>query len=119
LKGAGQMNPTVASRIRQRLEEFTVALESGKPIQDTFTCRRVQLDLKPTQYDPRNVKQTRKMLKASQAVFAMFLGTSTKTVQAWEQGLCVPSKMACRFMDEIRRNPGYWIRRLSESIVQV
>jgi hypothetical protein len=37
-------------------------------------------------------------------------------VQAWESGVNTPSDMACRFMDEIRHNPEYWQKRLSESI---
>ena len=111
------MIPTVATRIKQRLEEFTQALESGETIQDKFTCRRIELNLKPKPYDPRAVKETRKLLKASQMVFAMFLGTSVKTIQAWEQGTGTPNKMACRFMDEIRRNPSYWLDRLNQSVV--
>ena len=46
----------------------------------------------------------------------MFLGVSVKTVQAWEQGLQTPPKMACRFMDEIRHDPEHWIERLKEAI---
>jgi len=111
------MNPTVADRIKKRLEEFTVALEKGEVIQDTYTCRKVEFRLKPRPYDPAAVVQTRKLLRASQKIFAMLLGTSTKTVQGWEQGLSSPSKMACRFMDEIRRNPEYWRTRLKDSVV--
>jgi putative transcriptional regulator len=112
------MHPTIADRIKQRLAKFTIALEEGETIQDKFTCRRIELHLKPTPYDPKAVRQTRKALGASQAVFAILLGTSIKTVQAWEQGTGEPSKMASRFMDEIRRNPEYWIERLQESIVK-
>jgi putative transcriptional regulator len=116
-KGQQKMNPTVASRIRERLEEFTEALESGDAIQEKFTCRKVEFRLKPKSYDPEAVKQTRMLLRASQKVFAMFLGTSVKAVQAWEQGLATPSKMACRFMDEIRRDPKHWRERLIDSLV--
>jgi len=63
------------------------------------------------------VRRTRGLLRASQAVFARFLGVSVKTVRAWEQGFNVPSDMACRFMDEIRRDPSYWLRRLRSAIV--
>lgn len=111
------MNPTVAERIKKRLEEFTVDLESGKTIQDKYTCRKVEFRLKPMPYKPETVKETRNILGVSQKVFALFLGTSVKTVQAWEQGTYAPPKMACRIMDEIRRNPPYWIERLKESIV--
>jgi putative transcriptional regulator len=110
------MKPTVAERIKKRLEEFTHDLENGVTIQDKYTCRRIEIDLKPMSYDPKAVKQTRKILNASQAVFALFLGVSIKTVQAWEQGQTAPPKMACRFMDEIRHDPAYWIERLKEAI---
>jgi putative transcriptional regulator len=111
-----RMKPTVADRIKKRLGEFTRDLENGVVIQDKYTCRRIEIDLKPMPYDPKAVKQTRSILNASQAVFALFLGVSIKTVQAWEQGTTPPPKMACRFMDEIRHDPKYWIERLEESI---
>jgi HTH-type transcriptional regulator/antitoxin HigA len=57
----------------------------------------------------------RKVLNASQALFAQFLGVSVKAVRKWESGQA-PSEMACRFMDEIRRNPKYWHKRLRESM---
>ena len=110
------MKPTVAQRIKKRLEEFTHDLESGVKIQDKYTCRKIEFDLKPESYDPKMVKHTRKILNASQGVFALFLGVSIKTIQAWEQGITPPPKMACRFMDEIRHAPKYWIERLEESI---
>jgi putative transcriptional regulator len=111
------MSPTVAERIKARLEEFTHALESGKSIQAEFTCRKVEFRLTPRPYDPAAVRRIRKLLGASQRVFAMFLGTSVKTVQAWEQGITPPPRMACRFMDEIQRNTKYWVDRLKESMV--
>ncbi len=112
------MNPTVADRIKKRLEEFTVDLERGETIQEKYTCRKVEFRLQPGPYKPEAVKRTRKMLCASQKVFAMFLGASVKTIQAWEQGITPPPKMACRLMDEIRRNPAYWLDRLKELIVE-
>jgi putative transcriptional regulator len=111
------MKPTVAERIKKRLGEFTRDLENGERIQDKYTCRRIEMDLKTMPYDPKSVKKTRRILSASQAVFALFLGISVKTVQAWEQGTVKPGKTACRFMDEIRRDPEYWITRLEESMV--
>ena len=108
---------SVSERIKKRLEEFTHALENGDTIRDKFTCRRVVMDLKPMPHDPKSVRKTRKILQASQAVFAMLLGVSVKAVQAWEQGVSKPSKTACRFMDEICRNPKYWLERLEESVV--
>ena len=110
------MKASVADRIVDRLRGFAEALENGEPISERFTCHRVELKLVPRPYSPKLVKQTRKRLRASQTVFALLLGVSPKTVRAWEQGVNPPRDMACRFMDEIGRNPEYWIGRLEESI---
>lgn len=108
---------SVGERILARLKGFDEALKNGEAIADKFTCRRVVLDLPPTPYDPDLVKETRKILGASQAMFAQFLGVSVKTVRSWEQGINVPNDMACRFMDEIRRNPKYWLERFLGALV--
>lgn len=110
------MKKSVGKRIIEGLKEFAEALENDEPIAEKFTCRKVTLDLLPVNYDPKAVKSTRKLLAASQGVFAQFLGVSVKTVCAWEQGRIAPSDMACRFLDEIGRNPEYWRKRLRESI---
>ncbi len=106
---------TVGARIIEGLEEFADVLEKKEPVAEKFTCWVVELDLEPTPYSPERVRQTRKLVNASQSVFARLLGVSVKTVSAWEQGTNVPMAIACRFMDEIRRNPGYWIKRLKAS----
>jgi putative transcriptional regulator len=111
------MTRPVSDRIKERLEEFTEALESEEPIQAKFTCRRLEFRLVPQPYDPREVRQTRNLLRVSQKIFAIFLGTSVKTVQAWEQGTSTPNKMACRFMDMIRLDPDYWREVLHDQFV--
>src|SRR5947209_20214199 len=106
---------TVGARIIQGLQEFADVLEKKEPVTEKFTCWVVELDLRPTPYSAERVRETRKLLNASQAVFARLLGVSVKTVCAWEQGKNVPMDIACRFMDEIRLNPGYWVKRLKAS----
>jgi len=96
------------------MEEFLEDLRKDTPIPEKYTCRRVVLELQPSTYSPADVKATRKLLKVSQGLFAQFLGVSVKTVRAWEGGKN-PSDMACRFMDEIQRNPEYWRERLREA----
>jgi putative transcriptional regulator len=108
---------SVASRIIGGLQEFADALDANQPLSEQFTCRLVQLDLRTTDYGPDQVKETRKILNSSQALFARFLGVSVKTVRAWEQGVNAPKEVACRFMDEIRLNPSYYQKRLRESAV--
>lgn len=109
------MKNSVGKKIIEGLREFTEALESNENITEKFTCRKVSLDLLPVSYSSDAVKAVRELLGVSQGVFAQFLGVSVKTVHAWEQGR-TPGDMACRFMDEIQRNPDYWRKRLLESI---
>lgn len=96
-------------------DEFLDDLRVGAPIEKKYTVRRVVLELQPHAYTAERVKETRKLLNASQALFAQFLGVSVKSVRSWEQG-AKPSPMACRFMDEIRRDTPYWKARLKEAI---
>jgi len=107
---------SAAQTVIKRLTEFTEALEGGAKISERFTCRKMELDLKPQSYDSKLVKQTRELLGASQAIFARFLGVSVKLVSAWEQGTKEPSDLACRFMDEIRANLDSMRKRLRSSM---
>lgn len=109
--------PTIAEELIDGFTELADALEAGIELGTKFNCYQMKLDLKPQTYTPELVKGTRKLLGASQSVFARFLGVSHSTVSQWEQGLNVPMPMACRFMDEIRRNPAYYKKRLGESMV--
>lgn len=111
------MKRTVERKIIEGLEAFADALERGEDLSRRFTCRKVAIDLHPTPYSPRLVKKTRAILGVSQTLFAQFLGVSTNTVQAWEQGTTLPQPMACRFMDEIQHDPQRWRKRFQESIV--
>ena len=97
------------------LEGFVADLATNTPIEKKYTCRRIVLDLHPHLFTAADVKATRHLLNASQPLFAQFLGVSVKAVRKWEGG-DAPSEMACRFMDEIRRNPDYWRKRLDESM---
>ena len=114
------MKPKAKKRIGQQiidsLQEAVDSLRGGASLEETFTCHRVDVDVKPGVYDPEVAKGTRKLLCASQSVFATFLGVSLQTVRAWEQGENVPSDMAKRFMDEIRLNPDYWRARLRQVV---
>lgn len=105
---------SVGNKITGRLKGFVDAVENGEDVSTRFTCRTIRLQLEPQEYNPSLVKQTRKILGASQAIFAQFLGVSASAVQDWEQGEKPPKGSACRLMDEIRRDPDYWLKRLQE-----
>jgi DNA-binding transcriptional regulator YiaG len=106
----------IAKKIVKGFKELSKALAEDAPIAEKFTCRKVTLDLQLIPYPPKAVKSTRQLLRVSQPVFAHFLGVSPATVKAWEQGRQHPPDIACRFMDEIQRNPEYWRTRLKDSI---
>ena len=108
------MGKSKGRKIVDRLRNFAETLERGDRITERFTCRTIRLNLEPQSYSPSLVKKTRRMLGASQAIFAQFLGVSIKTVHDWEQGRKPPRDVACRLMDEIRRDPVYWLNRLKE-----
>jgi putative transcriptional regulator len=105
---------SIGSKIVRRLKTFVETVEAGEDPLDRFTCRTIRLNLEPQAYDPELVKTTRRLLGASQAIFAQFLGVSASAVQDWEQGNKPPRGSACRLMDEIRRDPDYWRERLRE-----
>ena len=108
--------PSAEERIIAGLEGFADALERGENVPEKLTCRKVVLNLEPTSYNSDLVRETRGVLGLSQALFAQFLGVSSTTVCNWEQGVCKPEQMACRFMDEIRSNPKYWRQRFLELV---
>ena len=105
---------TIGSKIAERLKGFAKALQKREKLSERFTCRTITLEFKPQEYSPSLVKETRGKLAASQAIFARFLGVSLSTVRDWEQGLKTPTPIARRLMDEIRRDPDYWRKRLRE-----
>jgi DNA-binding transcriptional regulator YiaG len=115
-KRTARKKPSIEQRIKARLADFRDALRDNEKVTERFTCRTVVLDLEPMSYKPETVVTTRKLLQCSQAVFAQFLGVSLNTVRGWEQGVNPPKDIACRFMDEIHRNPDYWRKRLRESV---
>ncbi|HPM81242.1 MAG TPA: hypothetical protein PLF81_11115 [Candidatus Anammoximicrobium sp.] len=108
------MKSAVGQRILKRLGDFAETLKTTDKISAKYTCRTVRLNLEPQSYSPERIRDTRRILNASQRIFAEFLGVSARSVQDWEQGLKLPHGSACRIMDEIRRNPEYWIKRLRE-----
>ncbi len=116
LEKGKKANASVEKDILEGLAEFSDVLEKGE-VTKRLTCRQIKLTLVSTIYSPELVKKTRRSLGISQTLFARFLGVSPKTVRSWEQGLNCPNPMACRFMDEIRQDPSYWIERLKEAAI--
>jgi putative transcriptional regulator len=95
-------------RIVEGLTELAEVLESGKPLNGRFNVKTVEIPDRPRVYSSNAVRSTRNLIGASQAVFASLMGASTALVQHWEQGIRKPSRMACRLLDEINRDPKRW-----------
>lgn len=113
------VNKTVGRRVIEGLTELRDALKSGEALKKRFTVRTVELDLEelqPSKYDPEDVLLVRESVSASQAVFARLLGVAPATVEAWEQGVKPPNRMACRLLDVIRNDPRPWIKLLDRSV---
>lgn len=59
----------------------------------------------PQPIEPSEIADIRNQLKASQAVFAAYLGVSKAAVVAWEYGQRKPSGAALRLLSIARRDP--------------
>ncbi len=112
------MARNIAQEIIEGLREFVDVAESGQPLQEKFNVRTVELKARATRYTPTRVKKTRKLLNASQPIFAQFLGVRPATVRAWECGNNVPSGMAARFLDEIQQNPAFFKARMEKLVTK-
>jgi putative transcriptional regulator len=111
MKGQGKLTAKGA-KIVAALERFRDTLESGVPVEQRYTVRKIRLKLTPRTFEPKEVKNVRAALGISQPVFSQFLGVDVKTVRSWEQGQRVPSGMACRFLEEIEADLEHWRGRL-------
>jgi putative transcriptional regulator len=106
-------SPIIAEMIRD-MQVLVATLEAGgmAAVEKKFRVTRLQPPAAPPAFDAKGVQAVRAELRASQPLFAALLGVSPATVRAWEQGQKKPSGMARRFLDEIRRDPDYWRKRL-------
>lgn len=59
----------------------------------------------PKAMSPQDIARLRQRLNCSQAVFAMMLNISPKTVQAWEQGSREPGDAALKLLTIAKKHP--------------
>ena len=98
------------------LQSLAATLRAGKPLESQFTVRTFKIP-PPAQCRGKEVRRVREILAMSQASFAAFLGVDPSTVRSWEQGLRLPSPLACRLLSAIAEDPDYWRRRLATCLV--
>jgi DNA-binding transcriptional regulator YiaG len=64
---------------------------------------------------PEEIREIRKKLCVSQERFAQLLGTTVVSVNRWESGKVVPSRLYIKELKELRNNSGSYICRRKES----
>ena len=87
----------------QQAMEDAVAFERGK--RRDLKVTRIRVPRPPKAMSPRDIARIREKFKCSQAVFAMMLNISTKTVQAWEQGSREPGDAALKLLTIAKNHP--------------
>jgi putative transcriptional regulator len=116
-KASEKLSPAGA-KIVAAFEEAIEVMRLGKPLEKRFTIRTYRADFAPRDFGPDDIRRVRGLLGMSQAVFARFLGVDANTVRSWEQGTRSPSPIARRFLSEIEADPGYWQRRVAQSVTE-
>lgn len=83
--------------------EGALAFERGE--RSDLKVTRIQAPRPPKAMSPKDIARIREKLNCSQAVFAMMLNISTKTVQAWEQGSREPGDAALKLLTIAKNHP--------------
>ena len=83
--------------------EGALAFERGE--RRDLKVTRLQAPRPPKAMSPKDISRIRQKLNCSQAVFAMMLNISAKTVQAWEQGSREPGDAALKLLTIAKRHP--------------
>jgi putative transcriptional regulator len=93
------------AEMRQSLHD-ALAFERGREVD----LRVTEIAAWPKPMKPKEIRQVRANLNASQAMFASFLCVSIKAVQAWEQGARRPQSTALRLLDIAKKNPAVLLK---------
>jgi putative transcriptional regulator len=116
MKVAGkETERSLGSRLIESLEDTLAILKSGDPIEKHLKVRTVRSRIEVSKYGPEEIRKVREELRASQGVFAEFLGVTPLTVSAWELGRRKASKTICRYLDDIQEFPELWSRRMERT----
>jgi len=88
---------------------FVSIMQGLKEIQENQQGRRhlrtTTVQVQPVrQYDASAIKSLRTSLRLSQSAFALVMGVSRKTVEAWEGARNAPSGSSCRLIEVISKD---------------
>jgi putative transcriptional regulator len=96
------MSDEAFADLKEAMED-AIAFERGK--HHDLKVTRIQALRPPKAMSPRDIARIRERLNCSQAVFAMMLNISPKTVQAWEQGSREPGDAALKLLTIAKNHP--------------
>jgi putative transcriptional regulator len=77
------------------------AYERGEAV----NLRVTRIPSRPRPISAREIRQIRRKLNASQALFATYLNVSPNAVRSWEQGLRRPQQAALKLLVIAKKNP--------------
>lgn len=119
MTGKSKKQPTrMGEEILRGLGQMRDALEREQPLESRFTMRTVELELEPRVYSAEEIQQIRRSFQASQAVFALMIGISPRTLQDWEQGRKAAPAWAGRLLQLMQEHPQPWIEMLEKAAVE-
>ena len=96
------MSDEAFADLKEAMED-AVAFERGQ--RRGLKVTRIQAPRPPKAMSAQDIARIRQKLNCSQAVFAMMLNISTKTVQAWEQGSREPGDAALKLLTIAKKHP--------------
>lgn len=83
---------------------------------EQINARTTVLPAPPQPLSRQEIIKLREQFNCSQVVFARLLNVSVKTLQAWEQGVRVPSDAALKLLTVARKHPEALISREGDPI---
>ena len=84
--------------------------------QGKITARKTRIPIKPVViFNTEDIKRIRQKTGLSQVMFAISLGVSPKTVEAWENGRNKPEGASRRLLEIVRDDPGFIKRFQAEA----
>ena len=99
---ANYMSGEAFADLKEAMED---ALTFERRERRNLKVTRIQTPRRPKSMSPKDILQIREKLNCSQAVFAMMLNISPKTVQAWEQGSREPGDAALKLLTIAKKHP--------------
>jgi len=70
-----------------------------------INLRVTELPPRPQKFRPRDIRNIRQALNASQVLFALYLNVSANTVRSWEQGTRRPQGADLKLLTIAKKNP--------------